>query len=136
MVYQQRFGQGSEENILHQVREGMVVHDLENEEIGTVRDVFFGDVGVEPGAEGRGAPTPVSREYGWRDSPMEFLAKAFTGDEEMEETIRQRLLRQGFVQIDGSGLFEADFFVLPDQIEAVEGDRVRLNVNRDELIQR
>jgi hypothetical protein len=50
------------------------------------------------------------------------------------ETLRERLLRQGFLRIDSTSLFAADRYVMPDQIVDVSEGRVTLRVTRDELI--
>jgi hypothetical protein len=50
------------------------------------------------------------------------------------ETLRERLLRQGFLRIDSTGLFAADRYVMPDQIADVSEGRITLRVTHDELI--
>jgi hypothetical protein len=49
---------------------------------------------------------------------------------------RQRLLQQGFVRIDANGIFAADRYVTPEQIDSVTGDGLMLNVTKDELIKK
>jgi hypothetical protein len=50
--------------------------------------------------------------------------------------LQSKLLMDGYVRMDASGLFASDRFITPDQIARVDGDRVYLTVNRDQLIKR
>ncbi len=68
------------------------------------------------------------------DTLVDNLAEAFAGDEELPEAVRGRLLRHGYIRIDTSGLFASNRFAMPDQIESVSDDCVRLRVAKDELI--
>jgi hypothetical protein len=38
------------------------------------------------------------------------------------------------VRIDSDGLFQADRYVMPEQIDSVSGDDVMLNVTKEQLI--
>jgi hypothetical protein len=128
------FSKSTNDAILNQVREGMQVCDNTDNEIGTVRRVFLGAVSDETDDRGGGpatASTPKLRE----DTLIEYLAKAFV-NESLPEVVRERLLRNGFVQIDTHGLFASDRFVVPDQIESVSDECVHLRLAKDELIER
>ena len=121
--------------ILNQVHEGMRVCDNMGDEIGTVRTVFLGAVSDHKDEQGGGPAT--APDPGWRDETLvDNLAEAFAGDEPLPESLRGRLLRHGFIRIDTSGLFASDRFALPDQIESVSEECVRLSVTRDELIEK
>ncbi len=117
------------QNVLESVSEGMKVFDSGNHEIGTVEYVKLVDTDPATGeplaAEG---DDPEQR----RPSLIANLAEAFS-DDDVPEAIRERLLQQGFIRMDADGLFAADRYVLPDQISAVSGDRVTLNVSKDQL---
>lgn len=114
---------------LRNVEQGMRVFDREHHEIGKVEWVQFGD--DDPDTLEVEASGP-RRE---RDDVNLFdvVAKAFTSDNVPEE-LRDRLVHQGFVRIDADGLFQADRYVMPDQIDSVSGDELTLNVTKDELI--
>lgn len=128
------FGKGTNDTILNQVHEGMRVCDNTGNEIGTVRVVFLGAVSDETNDQGGGPATAPSSE--WRDdSLIDYAAQAFA-DDPLPEVLRERLLRQGFIHIDTRGLFASDRFALPDQIESVSDDCVRLRLTKDELIKR
>lgn len=121
-------------SILNQVHEGMDVCDNDGEKIGSVRQVFLGAVTDKMEERGRGPATASDPE--WRDETLiDNLAEAFSADEPLPEAVRGRLLRQGFIRIDTSGIFASDRFALPDQIESVSEDCIHLRVARDELIE-
>ncbi len=120
------------EGILNQIREGMDVLDPGGSRIGTVEYVHFGD--EDPSTPEAESPT-VSPAVRQDRTIMDVIADAFRADD-VPEVLRDRLLRNGFVRLDASGLFAADRYVLPDQIAAVSGDQVTLTVGRDELIRR
>jgi hypothetical protein len=114
---------------LRLVEKGMRVFDREHHEIGKVEWVQFGD--DDPDTPEVEASGPSDR--GEDDTLIDVMAKAFTVDDVPEE-VRDRLLQQGFVRIDADGLFQADRYVMPEQIASVSGDGMTLNVTKDELI--
>lgn len=121
--------------LLNAVTEGMEVEDRDGKRVGKVRDVYFGTGDDIAEARGRAAggvldptlpgPTPADR-----------LAEAFLPPDPVPEELRSRLLRDGYIQIDAAGLFASDRYATPEQLARVEGQRVALNVSRDELIAR
>lgn len=114
------------------VEEGMKVFDREHHEIGKVEYVQFGEDDPEtPEVEAAGNSDLRERD----DSLIDNFAKAFSVDE-LPEELRERLINQGFVRIDANGLFAADRYITPQQIDSVSGDGLMLNVTKDELIKR
>lgn len=129
------FDKSTRNMILNQVHEEMRVYDSNGDEIGKVRKVFLGAVSDEMHERGKGpatAPDPEMRD----DSLFDNLAEAFSADDPLPEALRGQLLRQGFIRIDTAGLFASDRYATPDQIESVSDDTVRLNLTKDELIER
>jgi len=115
------------------IEEGMKVFDRERHEIGKVEYVQFGDDDPEtPQVEAAAPNTLDSRDR----SLVDDIAMAFTASDELPEEIRGRLLEQGFVRIDANGIFAADRYVTPAQIDSVSGDGVMLNVTKDELVKK
>ncbi|MGN6488506.1 MAG: hypothetical protein ACTHLT_11895 [Devosia sp.] len=111
------------------VEQGMRVFDREHHEIGKVEWVQFGDDDPEtPEVEASGPS--AGRED---DTLVDVLARAFS-DDNVPEEVRDRLAPQGFVRIDADGLFAADRFVMPEQIDSVSSDGLMLNVSKDELL--
>lgn len=128
------FDENMSSAILSQVQEGMRVCDREGDEIGTVRQVFLGNVSDKTDERGGGPATASNPD--WREeSLIDNLAEGLSADEPLPETLRERLMRQGYIRIDTSGLFASDRFALPDQIESVSDDCVRLRLKKDELIE-
>lgn len=119
----------AQQTSLRQVREGMDVFDRDGDKLGSVDRVYFGATEEA----GRGAATP-STPGERQDSIFDNLAQALFGNDAVPEAARARMMQEGFVRIDSTGLFAADRYVLPQQIERVEGDRVYLNATRDDLI--
>lgn len=116
---------------LRDVEQGMRVFDRERHEIGKVEWVQFGDDSPEtPEVEASG---PADQRDD--DTLLDVIARSFRTDD-LPEEVRARLLHQGFVRIDADGLFAADRYVMPEQIDLVSGDRLMLNVTRDELMKR
>jgi hypothetical protein len=114
---------------LRLVEKGMRVFDREHHEIGKVEWVQFGDDDPEtPEVEAAG-PSDLPRD----DTLIDVVARAFT-DDDVPEEVRNRLVQQGFVRIDADGLFAADRYVMPEQIDSVSGDGMTLNVTKDELL--
>jgi hypothetical protein len=114
------------------VEEGMRVFDREHHEIGKVEWVQFGDDDPEtPEVEATGLSATRDRS----DTLIQNIAEAFRPDD-LPEEVRARLLHQGFVRIDADGLFAADRYVTPEQIDSISPDGLMLNVSKDELVKR
>jgi hypothetical protein len=128
-------GQEHGSRILTQIYEGMTVYDRSGDKIGTVEYVYLGAVNEEADKRG-GGPGTASSPGEPESSLIEDFAKAILPTDQVPEPLRQRLIRQGFIRIDSTGLFSADRYVMPDQIADVSKDRISLRVSRDELIKR
>jgi hypothetical protein len=113
------------------VEEGMKVFDSNRNAIGTVEYVQFGDDDPStPQLESVSVSDPRDR----RRSLIDNIADAFTAGDNIPDEIRERLLHQGFVRIDADGIFEADRYVTPEQIDSVSNDGLMLNVTREQLV--
>ena len=134
-MVQQAFDREEGSRILSRVREGMPVYDRTNHKIGTVEELYLGAVSEKANEQGRGAataPDPNTRP----DNIASDIAEALTGNENIPEELRSRLLREGYIRLNATGLFAADRYILPDQIGLVSSEGVTLRVTRDELIKR
>jgi hypothetical protein len=127
------FDKSTSNTILNQVHEGMQVFDSTGQELGSVRQVFLGEVSDTMENQGSG-PATVSTPDTRDESLIDNLAEALSAEHPLPDEVRGRLLREGFIRIDTRGLFASDRFVLPDQIESVSADRVQLRLTKDELI--
>jgi hypothetical protein len=103
-------------NDLSEVREGMDVFNADRTKIGTVKTVKMGD------------PQAVTSQGQTQEQGgiVSFLAGAFS-THEIDEERAQRLLRLGYVEVDGTGIGN-NFYEAADAVERVDNDGVHLNV--------
>jgi hypothetical protein len=131
---------GDMPELIQNVREGMTVRDRKGDEIGSVRDVFLGAAGDTTTTDPVGPTSDLGSEV--RGDALDALDDRFpnlfggsgTNATAEEEVLRNRLRREGFVQVDSHGLFQGDRYVLPDQIQSVSENTVHLNVEYSQLI--
>ena len=115
------------------IRVGMKVFDSQHHEIGKIDDLKFAENATDPQIEPADIDATDRRDS--RESILESIAEAF-GKEELPETLRDRLLTEGYIRLDTKGLLARDRFILPSQIVSATGDEVVLNVDKDALIKR
>jgi hypothetical protein len=116
-------GDSATSTLIGRVHEGMRVVDAAGEEIGRVDVVKMGD----PEAATVGADAPP--EPG-------FFEAIFVGEGEpaLPDPLRSRLLRFGYLRIDGKGWIDMDRYVTGDLIARIDRDTVTLNVGKDRLL--
>jgi len=112
---------------IEMVRDGMTVVDSMGDKVGKVEGLKMGDpeAATEQGNELQ--DTGVLGD----------LANAVFGDEREPDVpgpARARLLRSGYIKVDGGFLIETDRYVPADMIASVDGDTVHLRVPKDELV--
>jgi hypothetical protein len=118
-------------SILHTIHNGMEVMDDTGNVIGTVQQVYLGEMEAQGISEG--SPTDELKPNAAR-TLTENLARVFTVDESnMPQELRERLLHDGYIRMD-SGLIHLPRYILPENIATVTPDEVVLNVERDALI--
>jgi hypothetical protein len=110
---QQPYTPDQESQILTGIREGMPIYDAADKKVGTVKYVQF----------------PVETNLSDRVEEPAYLN--VLGN--IPPDIRARLLREGFVEVEG-GLFSSSRYILPHQILEVADDHIRLEVLKDALI--
>jgi hypothetical protein len=114
------------QDVMSQVREGMRVVDARDESVGKVQLVRMGDPESVTTAGNEREPTEL----------VGRIAEAILPDEEepdVPEPLRTKLVRTGYIKIDGPGLVDTDRYASPEQIRAVDDDTVRLKVARKQL---
>ncbi|HEX2979000.1 MAG TPA: hypothetical protein VHO48_01930 [Anaerolineaceae bacterium] len=126
---QSQFDPTPNNQLLSAIHKGMHVVDREGKHIGTVE---FIQMGVENVSGAGAADLPRTPER--RPSFMEDIARAIAPEDQLPDTVQNRLLFNGFVRLDSSMLFHADRYILPDQIDTISGDQVVLNVAYDDLV--
>jgi hypothetical protein len=119
--------------VLNEIHEGMTVVDSDGDKIGTVEFVYLGAVGESGAEDGLGPATTNETRTAGDEGWLTDLAGALAFDEGLPQTIRDRMVRGGYIKID-RGLLKGDRFAIPDQIASVVEDTVRLSVDEDALI--
>lgn len=111
---------------IEQVRQGMQVIDSTGAELGKVELVKMGD----PARTSLGADAP--RDGGF----LQGVAEVFGHESEPDvpEGLRDRLMRVGFIKVDGKGLATSARYVMADKIAGVSGDAVRLKISKDQMV--
>lgn len=106
------------------VRRGMDVVDETGERVGTVELVRIGD------------PEAVTPRGQVADGGLAADLRAmFAGSEpQVPDELAARLMRIGFVKVDGSGILDRDLYVASDQLGSVVHDVVRLDARREDLV--
>ena len=114
------------------VHVGMKVFDRMNNEIGKVEDFKFSENEDDPEV----IPEDIdASDRERRGGLVEDIAEPFAHDD-MPEVLRDRLLTEGYIRLDTKGLFAADRYILPEQIDSSSGEALLLNVSKDELMKR
>lgn len=129
-------GGDPEGGILSKVYEGMRVFDRDENEVGRVAYVRFGEVDRDAAERGKGAMDPGRDEPPF-DEPMIDFALGGAGsseDRQQMDLIKSRMMESGYLRIDAKGFFASDRFALAEQIASVSEDSVRLAAKRDELV--
>jgi hypothetical protein len=112
----------------------MEVVDVDGDKVGTVSHVQMadlndrGDVDSSTDAVNVGLFDVTDTDVGGEDRS---LLDVVDGDDDVTE----RMMRSGYVKIDAAGIFTGDRYVEPYQIAAVEGDTVRLAIDKDDIEQ-
>jgi hypothetical protein len=107
------------------VAPGMTVVDSNGAEVGKVEKVKMGDPE---------AVTTEGQDVGESEGVVRALADSVFGAEpDVPGPLAARLLRIGYVKVDGKGLLQADRYVAADEIAEVADHTIRLTVPKDHL---
>jgi hypothetical protein len=117
-------------DLLAMVKEGMKVVDVDGDDVGTVSFVQMADLNDadDVGAAARddvGLFDLTADNDGGDDGVLDFLG--------LGDSVTERMERSGYVKVDASGIFTGDKYVEPYQIGSVEGDTVRLTLDKDAI---
>ncbi len=109
------------------VQPGMQVVDAAGKDFGKVESMRMGD------------PTAVTVDSAPDDNDNildEVTRAILMGPNELPGSTRDQLLRGGYLYVDGKGfIFDKKYYVAADQIARVEGDKVYLTLNHDQVIE-
>jgi hypothetical protein len=111
------------------ITEGMTVNDREGEAVGVIQVVYFGGANQEA----------IERVVHPQESPQaetsEDNRSAFAFDaDNVPEVLRARMMRQGFIIVEGPNLTGATRYIRPEQIEGIFDGAVRLRASHGELL--
>ncbi len=118
-------------NILSGIFDGMAVYDSDGKLVGRVEKVYMGTRHSSAQGAAEASPPPEPTEAEAKDFWVSFDTR-----DQVPDTLKNRLYFEGFLRVDSSRLLARDRYVLPDQIAAVEGDRVTLKVPYKDLTKR
>jgi hypothetical protein len=70
-----------------------------------------------------------------RSGPLDLLANALGNEAEPDvpQPLRGRLIRSGFLKLDGAGLLDTDRYVSAEYVRDVSDDKVHLSVRKNDL---
>jgi hypothetical protein len=107
------------------ISEGMPVHDRNDQPIGHVQLVYYGGASEEA----------ITRALQINDAAIGGERGALDfGEDRLAPELRARLMRHGYIRIEGPGIAGDRRYVTAEQIGEVVGERVLLRASRDELI--
>ena len=105
------------------INEGMAVHDRDEQPVGLVQLVYYGGA----------SEAAIARTLQLADAAGEAGWGAF-GSDGVPPALRARLLRQGYIRIEGPGIVGLRCYATAEQIGDVSDERVQLRASRDELV--
>ena len=119
----------SEEQILGLpggVNEGMTVVDRAEQVVGTVQLVYYGGASAEA----------VERAMRLQElaATLAPATEGSTFSSDVPPDQQERMLRYGYIRIEGPGITGLHSYVTPEQIAGVVGDQVQLHASREELV--
>lgn len=123
-------------SMLSRIRKNMDVFDVNGDKVGHVEDMYFGADADDPKAYGAGAATTGTPRAVNDGGIVGDIARAAFGHDDFPETLRNRLLNEGFIRIEPGTLFGSDMFATPEQIVSVSEDGIHLNIDGKSLIRR
>ena len=115
-----------ENQVLSQICEDMRVVDVNGNEVGKVDHIKMG----QPSAATTQGNDPQPGLLG----QVVNLVLDDQPEPDVHEPFRSRLLRSGYVKVDGPGLNGTDSYVSPDAVARISNDTVHLSVKRDDLL--
>lgn len=118
-------------SLLKQIHEGMTVIDSDNNTIGEVKFVQFGDDNAQTTVTEAATPSGTVTDENMMDS---LLKNMFAVREDIPEEVRRRFMRYGYIRIDRS-IFKADRYAVADQIASVSDESVYLTTSAGGLLE-
>jgi hypothetical protein len=104
----------------------MHVIDATGAEVGRVEIVRMGDADTVTTEGNEGRPTDLIGAIGEAILPDER-------EPDVPEPLRSRLLRSGYIKVDGPDILDTDRYVSSEHVREVSGERVQLSVRKEDL---
>ncbi|KQT47967.1 hypothetical protein ASG47_06160 [Devosia sp. Leaf420] len=114
------------------IAEGMKVFDSAMHSIGKVDTFRITDEAPDQPEIDAAGVSPVLEDE--RDTMSALLADVFSPGDDLPRELQEKALREGFVRLDADGFLASDRYIFPEHIDRVEGDRLILNVRKDDLL--
>ena len=114
------------------IAEGMKVFDSAMHSIGKVDTFRITDEAPDQPEVDAAGVSPVLEDE--RNTMSALLADVFSPNEDLPRELQEKALREGFVRLDADGFLASDRYIFPEHIDRVEGDRLILNVRKDDLL--
>ncbi|KQN76497.1 hypothetical protein [Devosia sp. Leaf64] len=114
------------------IAEGMKVFDSAMHSIGKVDTFRITDEAPDQPEIDAAGVSPVLEDE--RDTMSALLADVFSPGDDLPRELQEKALREGFVLLDADGFLASDRYIFPEHIDRVEGDRLILNVRKDDLL--
>ncbi len=114
------------------IAEGMKVFDSAMHSIGKVETFRITDEAPDQPEVDAAGVSPVLEDD--RNTMATLLADVFSPSDDLPRELQEKALREGFVRLDADGFLASDRYIFPEHIDRVEGDRLILNVRKDDLL--
>lgn len=114
------------------IAEGMKVFDSAMHSIGKVETFRITDEAPDQPEVDAAGVSPVLEDE--RNTMSAVLADVFSPGDDLPRELQEKALREGFVRLDADGILASDRYIFPEHIDRVEGDRLILNVRKDDLL--
>jgi hypothetical protein len=118
--------QGGNKHLYNQLQEGMQALDRNGQPVGTIDRVHLGTTGKEENLNQNFPSNEAGRVPGGNTGLGEILQDVFEGAGEMDEEIRQDLLRSGFIRVRKEGVNSSSRFIQLNRIAGIQDDAVHL----------
>ena len=108
------------------INEGMTVVDRAEQVVGAVQLVYYGGASAEA----------VERAMRLQEvaAALAPASEGSTFGSDVPPELQERLLRYGYIRIEGPGITGLPCYVAPEQIAGIVGGQVQLHASHDELV--
>jgi|GEM_PF-3655358 len=120
-------------NKLITIERNMPVVDPNDNEIGEVKLIMFGDNNLS--GDDADVPDTAYAPIGYAPKWVSEFVSAMSIDTDIPEDFEMRLRREGFIKVYQGGFDPKEYFVTRNQIRTVTDDKVVINTTADSLVE-